>query len=706
MSIVLKRYSYTVTLIGVVLLFLAAIWTYRELVWSVFGSLESEGAPVVRAFDEGGRVALLTNQYSRDANAAHGDEGLSDEWFEATLETWRAFLKSAGADVEELSDADIENGRLHGFDMLVLPSARALSELQIEQIKKYLYSGGGVFATGTPGLYHPDGEWRGWEFIQEAFGIEPAGFLNRGYSNFQVYADTFPGRAQPGLYLPIDHSVDSGGSDFAPLSGYRYSAALDAPRPAANFAVADTLTRMRDIDGRPISEAATTVQFYSWLGGDPAAATEAAFADGAFGRVTFLSGSPLAAGLPAAFRMKTGTFDLPLQLQIVEPRTKAAAFWFDFAAGDQLARDELPGSTAVAYGHYGAGRFVHFGHELSAMGYDPLEQSVLARFFQNTLHWLGHSPLVWVRPWPAPYDRAAFVGTIAYEDPLPLETMMGPFREADIIPTVFMTSNVAAGYPELFGRLSERTEIGMIAGPNVSSAELHTLRQHFPILPQGIHLQDRTLSQISADTIREVGFGYVVPDTLGRAQQAEMVGGDGLVSIPRTSRTDHDLLARTPAASHSMRMMLMEDDLDRAVAEGGLYTLLVHPDGFGHVDHLPLLRETLQSLRSRNFWLPTASELADWTRAHAGISVRAEARGPRRLNIRITNNSEVSAQNVAVVVALGNAVVDFAVRSELVGAPSPELTLDDDGTALTIVVDDLAPGQYRIYQVDLTLESL
>lgn len=702
----MKRYSYTATLLGVVLLLLVALWTYRELLWSVFGPLSSEGTPVVKAFDEGGRVALLTNQYSLDANTAHGEQGISPAWFEATLDTWRAFLQSAEADVVELTDQDIENGLLEGFDLLVLPSARALSDVQITKIKEYLYAGGGLFATGTPGLYHPDGNWRGWDFVQEVFGVEPAGFLDRGYSNFHVYTDTFPGRAYPGLYLPIEQETQPVESLFAPLSGYRHSGELNAPRPAANFALADTLTVAHELDGEWITEPATSVQFYTWLGGDPAAATEAAYADGAFGRVTFLSGSPLAAGLPAAFRMKTGTFDLPLKLRIAEPRTKAAAFWFDFAAGDQLAQDELPGSIAVAYGDYGAGRFVHFGHELSAMGYDPLEQSVLARLFQNTLHWLGHSPLVWVKPWPAPYDYAAFAGAIAENDPVPLETMLGPFREADIIPSFFMTLEAAIGYPELFGRLSERAELGVLSTLDASSTDWNIVRQDFPNSPAGVRLYGGTPPNAIVTAISNAGFRYIIPDTLGRSQQADLLAEGALVSIPRTARTDRDFLARTPAATLATRRMLIEDDLDRVIAEGGLYTLLVHTDGFGDINYLPLLRETLLSLRNRGFWLPTASELAHWSRAQANITVRAETRGPRRVNVWVTNSSDVSAQNVAVVVALGGPVDDFDVRSELVGIPRPDVSLSDDGTMLTLIVDDIAPEQYRIYQVDLILRSL
>jgi peptidoglycan/xylan/chitin deacetylase (PgdA/CDA1 family) len=714
----MARSSYALTLVFAALLLAAAGWTYKELLWSVFGSLDRDGAPAVRAFDDGGRVALLVSGHTLEANALRGDRGLDPAWLAANLDTWRAFLRSAGATVEEVSDDDVASGRLAGFDLLVLPSTSALSDAQIDAIKAYLHGGGGLLATWTPGVYRPDGSWRGWTFIEETFGVEAAGFLERAHSNFRVYTDTFPGIAQPGLYLPLPAGDDASsprqasrggaaGSPFPPLSGFRWEAPLTADRPADHFALADTLVRYRQRGDELVPEPATRVQFFTWQGGDVSAAAEAARAEASFGRVTFAAGTPLAAGIPTAFRMKTGTFDAPLQLRAVEPRTRVAAFWHDFAASDRPAADALPASGAAVYGSYGAGRFVYLGHELSAMGYDPVEQGVLAQVFENTLRWLGHAPLAWVEPWPAQHRGAALVAGVAEDDPLALEAMLGPFREAGARATFFLSAHAAAGYPDLMARLAERAELGLLAEPGLPAGALRELRDRFAggagRPPAGLRAARRgALSDAAAEAMRHAGFAYALPDTLGRAQQAELRAGDRLVAIPRTARTDRDLLARTPAASHDARLALIADDLLRAEAEGGLYTLIVHDDAFGLPEHLPLLRESLAMLRQRGFWMPTAGELAKWTRARHGLGVRVEARGPRRINVRVSNGGDVTAENVAVTVALGGPAGEIAIRPELVGTPRPEYALSEDASRLTLFVDRLAPGQYRVYQVDLT----
>lgn len=708
----MNRSSSFLTLLFGVFLLGAAGWTYKELLWSAFGSLDDAGQ---RLHDtRGERVALLASDYTRLVNASRGAMGVDPAWLPANLDTWRAFLASADARVTEVSDSDVEEGNLERFAVLVLPSTAALSDRQIEQIKDYLYRGGSVIASWTPGIYRPDGSWRGWSFVQETFGVEPVRFLDRGMNNFEVYTDTFPGIGRPGLYLPADdHDVirdrqadpaavsDEG---FAPLSGYVWQGAIASGHPASDFAVAETVVTGDDRIGA--ARYATRVQFFTWLGGDPVVAAEAALASGDFGRVTFRGSTPLSAGLPAAFRMKTGTFDQPLQLKVVEPRTEVAAFWYDFAASDQTAREGLGESAAVVYGTYGAGRFVYLGHELSAMGYEPADQSALAHLFSNALRWLQRAPVTWVETWPAPYRAAALVVGMTQNEPTALEPILGPFREHGIRATLFLPPAAAADYPELTARLMEHAEVGMVVDPAASIETLSAMRARFEAVTGKPAVSARILhsTRLPAETVarlRSAGFDYVLPDTLGRALQPRLYGRDGLVSIFRTARSDHDLLARTPAGTREDRLALILDELDRVEVEGGLYTLVVGTDGLGQISHLPVLRAALGELKDRSYWTPSGSEIARWTRAHAGLTARVERRGPRRINVRVSNNGDVRAENAVVTVELGWPVGSYSVRPELVGTPMPETRISSDGTRLTFLVDPLAPRDIRIYQVDL-----
>ncbi len=682
------RSSAPLVLLAGLALLAAAGGVYLALLTSTFGPLTT--ADPKRPALDGGRVALLVSGYTAEVNAARGARGLAPGWLAANAETWRAFLRQADAEFDEVSDADVEAGRLEDYGLLVLPAASALSDLQVERVKAFLEDGRSVLATWTPGIYRPDGSWRGWAFVEETFGVGVEGFVERGHAGFRVYADTFPGLARPGLYETA--AQGDAASGFAPLSGYAWAGPLDAERPAADFALADTLG------------SATRVEFFAWLGGDPAAAAEAAL-DGSFRRVSFRTGTPLTAGLPASYRMRTGTFDAPLTMRVAEPRTAPLASWFDFAADDRPAAEALPTSAASVFGTYGAGRFIFLGHELSAMGYDPADQGVLARLFENALAWLARRPVAWVEPWPAPHRHAALVAGIAEGDPRPLADALGPFREADAPATLFLTADAAEGYPELARRLSASADLGLLAAPGLPAGALRQARHRFAATagdaPAGFRpSRAGAVRPEAAQALVRAGFAYALADTLARSL-APAVIEEGLVVIPKTARTDREVLARTPAGTAAIRAAMLREDVARTEAEGGLYTLAFHADALAQPEHLALLRETLGTLRARGFWLASGRDLAAWWAARDGLRTAVERVGPRRLRIRVSNEGARRTDRAAVAVALGHAVADVRVRTELVGAPEPAVTLEEDGLMLRLAVGPLEPGGYRTYQVDL-----
>lgn len=694
----MRRLNYPLTLAFGLILLATAGWTYKELLSSVFGSFDDSGAPVVRAFDRGGRIALLVSGYTDAANLARGERGVDPSWLRATRETWRDFLEGAGARVHEVTDADVELGLLSSYDLLVLPSTTALSDRQIEQIKRFMQEGRSVMASWTPGIYRPDGSWRGWSFVEETFGVEARGFIERGHASFRVYTDTFPGLAAPGLYRPV---VGEGGSptgSFPALSGYVRTGGLDAARPAASFALADTLTVYRAAGGELRREPATRVQFFTWLGGDPSVAAEAGRDEAAFGRVTIRAGTPLAAGLPAPFRMRTGTFDTPFQMRVAEPRTRAAAFWHDFAATDRLDPAAVRESAAIVYGSYGRGRFVLIGHELSAMGFDPVDQSVLARLFENALRWLGRAPVGWVEAWPQGFERAAMVAALATRS----DALLAPLRASGVPFTLFVDADRAGRVADRLHAHREGVELALL-GNGIPEDGLFGKRERLGRVtgspPGGLHLPPAAARRAVARAA-DAGFDYVFADTLGRLMRPEVLRHAPLVSITRTARSDRHILMATPAGSAELRYAFVAEDLGRAEIEGGLYTLLLHDDGFGQPEHAALLRDILETIQERGFWIAAGRDIARWTRAREGLGVHIEHRGPNRVHLHITNRGAIAAERVALTVDLGRAAERVTVRPELVGTPRPTLERVDDST-VRLGIDHLAPGAYRIYQIDM-----
>ncbi len=151
----------------------ASVWMFLLILGSVYGRYDvADLVPTKQGLEAAfrkGRVAILSSGYSERMLA----EG--SLWLKEDVNAWQRFLPTCNLDYEVLGDKDVESGRLADFSLLVLPGARALSEREIVEIKKYIDRGGSVFASGGTGSFTEKGEWRGWDFLSQVFGLQFTG---------------------------------------------------------------------------------------------------------------------------------------------------------------------------------------------------------------------------------------------------------------------------------------------------------------------------------------------------------------------------------------------------------------------------------------------------------------------------------------------------------------------------------------------------
>jgi hypothetical protein len=112
------------------------------------------------------KIGILESRYS-DLILPEGSA-----WLHDNVNTWKKFLASTGAHYEILYDQTIETGQIGQYSVLILPGSRALSDREAEAIKQYIDQGGSVFATGGTGTFTEHGDWRGWQFLSQVFGLQ------------------------------------------------------------------------------------------------------------------------------------------------------------------------------------------------------------------------------------------------------------------------------------------------------------------------------------------------------------------------------------------------------------------------------------------------------------------------------------------------------------------------------------------------------
>ena len=140
-------------------------------------------------------AAILFSDYS--------DNLLDKEnnWNENNIRTWQKFVESSDLNLEIINDESIESGDFLKYQLLILPSSKALSNKEIIQIKQYLENGGNIFATSSTATFTEEGKWRGWQFFNEVFGIK---FISEFTGNGLIQKQSFRGG------LPLTAGIPSG----------------------------------------------------------------------------------------------------------------------------------------------------------------------------------------------------------------------------------------------------------------------------------------------------------------------------------------------------------------------------------------------------------------------------------------------------------------------------------------------------------------
>lgn len=116
--------------------------------------------------DRENNVAILYSGYT-EAILPEGNTWVSDN-----VDSWENFAKGTKLFYEVIDDQTIELGEHFKYDLIILPGAKAISDREIIQLKKYMEQGGSILATGGTASYSNEGKWRGWQFFTEVFGLQ------------------------------------------------------------------------------------------------------------------------------------------------------------------------------------------------------------------------------------------------------------------------------------------------------------------------------------------------------------------------------------------------------------------------------------------------------------------------------------------------------------------------------------------------------
>ena len=204
----------------------AGVLVYVLLLESALGAFSiREFYPTVLDEEDRPRIALLASDYTRNLSIVEQEEG-EPNWYDNLLSNWDTYFSGSRYDngYDWIDDRLLEEDRrLFKYDVLVLPAAIALSDLQLSRIKEFLEQGGGVYASWRIGYYEEDGSERPYDVVKDLFDVEVTGFVDRYQGTYRSYQAVYPGTVKPGIYVPVNNVLQGiEENKFSPLAGYRW----------------------------------------------------------------------------------------------------------------------------------------------------------------------------------------------------------------------------------------------------------------------------------------------------------------------------------------------------------------------------------------------------------------------------------------------------------------------------------------------------
>lgn len=617
-----KVNQFFIIISGIVIL-ISAILIYYFILRGVYGRFDVDdilpNQSVIEdfLFGKSPDVAILYSKYTENTLP------IGSTWLNDNLATWKKFLGNLNLKYDIISDQTIENGEHLNYKLLILPGTKSISNEQALQIKKYLEDGGSIFATGGIGSYSNDGKWRGWEYLNQVFGVQ--------YSH----------ELKPNEFSKI-HTV--------------------------------------------------------------------------------CGSLPITANIPTGFPLKVATWDRPMAVEVLDPRTTQVSFWYNYRLDDGLVREEIKKSAGIVFGNYGKGRFMWMGFELNSIIGVQEDYIFFERLFNNSIKWLLYSPIAYVRDWPTGYEAAAVITPVLSNEIENINNLLSVLKDEGLPATFFVDPSTSELNKSLvknisnYGEIGALVDIGYLSSINDKENKLNSYKKQFEKISKAKTSLETIVSKsvtgllpfyglfdnTTLNALINANFKYVLTDSLtDRSVPKTVIRGDKrIVTMTKTARDDYEVIRDFGLTLPDFQFYTYQEDLDRVLFEGGMYIFKLHTDYQCKIENIGVVRDIIKELKRKKFWITTASEIQKWYEKRDYIEIRSDRRGKTRVAVKVSNPGVESINNLVIDIDLNDFANNATIGSELIGTRSASLKHTNGSQMVYLFIDDLKSGESRQYYID------
>lgn len=627
MEIIKSKYGLRINFIFLflsgIIIILSSILIYLFVLRGVFGKfsvydlLPTEQTIKNFFYGKTNDTAILYSDYTQNVLPK------GSTWLVDNISTWKKFLSNLNVNFEIVDDKKIENEDLSSYKLIILPGIKSLSDREVIKLKKYLESGGSIFATGGIASYSSDGKWKGWQFLNEVFGI--------------------------------------------------------------NFTKEIGVNEIYKIH-------------------------------------TLRGGLPLTANVPTGFPLRVATWDRPMAVEVLDPRTTQVSFWYNYKTEYGLVREEIKKTAGIVYGHYGKGRFVWMGFEINSVIGSQDDYVYFEKLFNNSVNWLTYSPIGYIKDWPTGFSAAAILSFVISDSANNIKNVLPVIRKENIPATFFIKPELVKSNPDLIKELSDYGEIAAV----VDIGYLTSVSDRINKL-DSLELQIKKISDVKSNLEKISGrkikgmiplYGlfdqntisaaiknnlkYLITDSLTDRSVPKTIirGKDRILGITKTARDDYEVIRDLGLSQPEFQFYTYQEDIDRILFEGGLYVLKFHTDYQLQEQYAQIVGDIINELKLKNFWIGSASDIQSWYEKKDYVEIKTEKRGNNRVAIKVSNPGNELINNLVIHVDMNEKVKNITLDSEIIGTRPASIQHSNGSQMLYLYIDRLDAGESRIYYLD------
>ncbi len=336
---------------------------------------------------------------------------------------------------------------------------------------------------------------------------------------------------------------------------------------------------------------------------------------------TLRGGLPITANIPAGFPLRVATWDRPMAVEVLDPRTIQASFWYNYRHQNGLSREQIKKTAGIVYGNYGKGRFVWMGFEINSVIGAQAEYIYFDKLFKNCMSWLTYQPIAFVRDWPSDYNAAAIITPELSDSLNNIKNLLGILKGNNVQATFFVSPSAAENHKNLirelppYGNIGALVDIGYLASVNDTVNSLNDFQTQKQELKNakavlesitgqpvyGFMPYNGLFDQNTIQALIQNKYKYVITDSLtDRSIPRTIIRGDSLLlSITKTARDDYEVIRDFGLTNPNYQFYTYQEDIDRVLFEGGLYVFKPHTAYQLSAQNVQVVNKVIKDLKEK-----------------------------------------------------------------------------------------------------------